>query len=196
MIDPSLIRQRFAAVGRGLNERTRRLFAAVEARTAGYGGIAACAQATGIAGSTIGRALKDLDDPASLSRRGTTTVRSARAPRRAKPRPAHRKPAGAFSRARGAGRESWNGVLSAVLTTADGSKGTPLKLQATYVSVGEFDDQHFEVSFDTEDPGAAFATSRRMIPTGMPGTSSSAWSSLLRRGSCSTSIGRRISGLK
>jgi hypothetical protein len=69
MIDPSLIRQRFAAVGRGLNERTRRLFAAVEARTAGYGGIAACAQATGIAGSTIGRALKDLDDPASLSRR-------------------------------------------------------------------------------------------------------------------------------
>jgi Rhodopirellula transposase DDE domain len=43
------------------------LFAAVEARTAGYGGIAACAQASGIAGSTIGRELKDLDDPASLS---------------------------------------------------------------------------------------------------------------------------------
>ena len=67
MIDPSLIRERFAAVGRGLNERTRRLFAAIEARTAGYGGIVACAQATGIARSTIGRGLKDLDDPASLS---------------------------------------------------------------------------------------------------------------------------------
>ena len=67
MIDPSAIRERFAAVGRGLNERTRRLFAAVEARTAGYGGIAAAAQATGIARSTIGRGLKDLDDPASLS---------------------------------------------------------------------------------------------------------------------------------
>ena len=39
MIDRSAIRERFAAVGRGLNERTRRLFAAVEARTAGYGGI-------------------------------------------------------------------------------------------------------------------------------------------------------------
>ena len=67
MTDPSSIRERFAAVGRGLNERTRRLFAAAEARTAGYGGIAAASHATGIARSTIGRGLKDLDDPASLS---------------------------------------------------------------------------------------------------------------------------------
>src|SRR5271165_6344640 len=67
MIDPSAIRERFAAVGRGLNERTRRLFAAVEARTAGYGGIEAAAQATWIARSAIGRGLKDLNDPASLS---------------------------------------------------------------------------------------------------------------------------------
>jgi hypothetical protein len=66
MIDPSA-RPRFAAVGRGLNERSRRLFAAVEARTAGDGGIAAAARATGLARSTIGRGLKDLDDPASLS---------------------------------------------------------------------------------------------------------------------------------
>ena len=42
------------------------MFAAIEARTAGYGGIVACAQATGTR-STIGRGLKDLDDPASLS---------------------------------------------------------------------------------------------------------------------------------
>jgi len=67
MIDPSAIRARFTAVGRDLNERTRRLFAAAEARTAGYGGIAASSRATGIARSTIGRGLKDLDDPASLS---------------------------------------------------------------------------------------------------------------------------------
>ena len=67
MIDPSAICERFAAVGRGLNERTRRLFAAVEARTAGYGGIEAASRATGIARSTIGRGLKDLNDPASLS---------------------------------------------------------------------------------------------------------------------------------
>ncbi|HTW70664.1 MAG TPA: ISAzo13 family transposase, partial [Acetobacteraceae bacterium] len=61
MVDPSAIRERFTAVGRELNERARRLFAAVEARTAGYGGIAACSRATGIARSTIGRGLKDLD---------------------------------------------------------------------------------------------------------------------------------------
>src|SRR3984893_845402 len=67
MIDPSAIRERFAAVGRGLNERTRRLFAAVEARTAGYGGITAASQATGIARSTIGRGLKALGAPTSLS---------------------------------------------------------------------------------------------------------------------------------
>jgi hypothetical protein len=66
MINASAIRERFAAVGRDLNERTRRLFAAVEARTAGYGGITAAAQATGVARSTIGRGLKDLDDPAPL----------------------------------------------------------------------------------------------------------------------------------
>jgi hypothetical protein len=67
MIDPSAIRERFAAVGRELNERTRRLFAAAEARTAGYGGIAASSRATGIARSTIGRGLRDLNDPASMS---------------------------------------------------------------------------------------------------------------------------------
>ena len=69
--------QRFASglprlVACGLNERARRLFAAAEARTAGYGGIAyggiaASSRATGVAQSTIGRGLKDLDDPASLS---------------------------------------------------------------------------------------------------------------------------------
>jgi hypothetical protein len=67
MIDPSAIRERFAAVGRELNERTRRLFAAAEARTAGYGGIAASSRATGIARSTIGRGLRDLNDPAPMS---------------------------------------------------------------------------------------------------------------------------------
>jgi hypothetical protein len=41
MADASSIRERYAAVGQGLNERARRLFAAAEARTAGYGGIAA-----------------------------------------------------------------------------------------------------------------------------------------------------------
>jgi hypothetical protein len=67
MVDASVIRARFAAVGGGLNERSRRLLAAAEAKTAGYGGIAAASRATGIARSTIGRGLKDLADPGSLS---------------------------------------------------------------------------------------------------------------------------------
>jgi hypothetical protein len=64
---PLTIGERFAAVRRSLNERGRRLFAAAEARTAGHGGISASARATGVARSTIGRGLKDLDDPDGLS---------------------------------------------------------------------------------------------------------------------------------
>jgi hypothetical protein len=67
MVDESSIRARFAAVGSGLNERSRRLFAAAEAKTAGHGGIAATFRATGIARSTIGRGLKDLSGPDPLS---------------------------------------------------------------------------------------------------------------------------------
>lgn len=67
MVDASVIRDRFAAVCHGLNERSRRLLVAAEARTAGYGGIAAASRATGLARSTIGRGLKDLADPGSLS---------------------------------------------------------------------------------------------------------------------------------
>jgi hypothetical protein len=67
MVDGSAIGERYAAVRGSLNERGRRLFAAAEARTAGHGGISASARATGIARSTIGRGLKDLDDPAALS---------------------------------------------------------------------------------------------------------------------------------
>ena len=41
--------------------------AAAEAKAAGYGGIAAAARATKVARSTIGRGLKDLQDPGSLT---------------------------------------------------------------------------------------------------------------------------------
>src|SRR5208283_4460696 len=67
MIDTSVIRERFTAVERDLNERSRRLLAAAEAKTAGYGGITAAYRATGIARSTIGRGLKDLAEPGALS---------------------------------------------------------------------------------------------------------------------------------
>jgi hypothetical protein len=67
MVDASSIRDRFSAVSCSLNERGRRLFAAAEARTAGYGGISASARATGVARSTIGRGLKDIAKPEKLT---------------------------------------------------------------------------------------------------------------------------------
>ena len=60
MIDTRAIRSRFVALDPHLDERGRRSFAAAEARSAGYGGIAAVARATGIAPSTIGRGLAEL----------------------------------------------------------------------------------------------------------------------------------------
>ena len=67
MIDTSVIRSRFMAVERDLNERSRRLLAAAEAKTAGFGGITATSLATGMARSTIGRGLKDLAAPDTLA---------------------------------------------------------------------------------------------------------------------------------
>ena len=60
MIDPAPIRDRFSALSPHLNERERRLLAATEASSAGYGGIVAVSYATGIAASTIGRGLREL----------------------------------------------------------------------------------------------------------------------------------------
>ena len=62
MVDPAPIRSRFALLSPHLDERGRRLFAASEARAAGHGGIAAVSRATGIAPSTIGRGLRELDE--------------------------------------------------------------------------------------------------------------------------------------
>ena len=67
MIDEHPIRIRFQAVRPSLDERGRRLHAAAEAVSAGHGGVAAASRATNVARSTIGRGLKDLKDPASLT---------------------------------------------------------------------------------------------------------------------------------
>src|SRR5208337_3211230 len=63
MIDWQAIRRRWEADGSKRDERGRRLFAASEARAAGWGGLAAVSSVTGLARSTIGRGLKDLDAP-------------------------------------------------------------------------------------------------------------------------------------
>ena len=56
------MQERFAVLAPHLDERGRRMFAAAEAKAAGYGGIAPASRATGIAVSTINRALKELAD--------------------------------------------------------------------------------------------------------------------------------------
>jgi len=60
MIDTDAIKARFKRLVPYLDERARRLFAANEALTAGWGGITAVSQATGVARSTIGRGLAEL----------------------------------------------------------------------------------------------------------------------------------------
>jgi len=61
MIDADAIRQRWDAIGSKLDERGQRLFAAVEVRTAGWGGLAIVSKITGLARSTINRGKNDLD---------------------------------------------------------------------------------------------------------------------------------------
>jgi len=60
MIDVAAIKLRYKAVSPVLDERGRRRFAAAEALAAGWGGIAAVSEATGIARSTIGYGLREL----------------------------------------------------------------------------------------------------------------------------------------
>lgn len=61
MIDEDAIRYRWDTVGSKLDERGRRLFAAGEVRTAGWGGLAVVSRITGLARSTINRGEDDLD---------------------------------------------------------------------------------------------------------------------------------------
>ena len=63
MVDLRAIRQRWQADGSKRDERGRRLFAASEARAAGWGGLSAVSSITGLARSTIGRGVKDLNAP-------------------------------------------------------------------------------------------------------------------------------------
>jgi hypothetical protein len=63
MTDRGGIRHQWEADSSRRDERGRRVFAASEARAAGWGGLAAVSQNTGLARSTIGRGLRDLDAP-------------------------------------------------------------------------------------------------------------------------------------
>ena len=60
------IAERYRLMSAELNERQRRRFAACEARTFGYGGIAAAARACGLAENTVRKGLSELDEPELL----------------------------------------------------------------------------------------------------------------------------------
>ncbi len=55
------IRQRYEELSPVLDERGRRRFAAAETRAYGYGGVSVVSQLTGMARSTIGRGLKEIE---------------------------------------------------------------------------------------------------------------------------------------
>src|SRR3954470_24425783 len=69
MTDEASVRLQYDLLRPSLDERGRRLFAASQVRALGYGGLSLVARATGIAPSTIGRGLKELDQGVTMSER-------------------------------------------------------------------------------------------------------------------------------
>ena len=61
------IRQRFTLLDGVLDERTRRLVAAAEAQTLGWGGVTAVAKATGLARRAIQQGIQELQPPEQVS---------------------------------------------------------------------------------------------------------------------------------
>jgi len=61
------IRDKFLAIVAQLDERGRRRWAAVEARSLGRGGVTAVAAATGISDRTVRNGIRELDDPEALA---------------------------------------------------------------------------------------------------------------------------------
>lgn len=62
----AVIRKKYQQLQPFLNERTRRLWAAIEAQVIGYGGVAMVARATGLTRPTVTAGLEDLENGAPL----------------------------------------------------------------------------------------------------------------------------------
>jgi len=60
-VDPKALRAKFTALRGVLTERSRRVWAATQARALGHGGIGLVERATGISRSTIHRGLRELE---------------------------------------------------------------------------------------------------------------------------------------
>src|SRR5712691_2352754 len=68
MADVGSIRSKFAALDPLLDERSRRIWAATEAKALGWGGVSAVATATGIARNTVHAGVKELSRPGRHTR--------------------------------------------------------------------------------------------------------------------------------
>jgi hypothetical protein len=66
-VQVATLRAKHAGLAAVFTERSRRLWAATEARAIGHGGIALVERATGISRSTIQRGLRELDADAPLA---------------------------------------------------------------------------------------------------------------------------------
>ena len=66
-MDDETVASKYQSLAPVLTERSRRLWAATEARALGHGGIAVVERATGISRSTIQRGLRELDSGATLT---------------------------------------------------------------------------------------------------------------------------------
>ncbi len=71
----AIIREKYEALAPVLNEGAVRVWAALEARALGRGGIACVARATGLARNTLVSGLRDLEDPEQLARLAAGQVR-------------------------------------------------------------------------------------------------------------------------
>ena len=60
-VDSKTMRQKFEALRGALDERSRRLWAATEARSLGHGGIALVVRATGLSRSTVARGIREVE---------------------------------------------------------------------------------------------------------------------------------------
>ena len=60
-MDVDSLQEKYEALSPTLNERSRRVWAATEARAIGRGGVGVVAETTGISASTIRRGLRELD---------------------------------------------------------------------------------------------------------------------------------------
>jgi len=127
------IREKYTAIAADLNERARRRWAAAEARSLGWGGIAAVTVAIGISDRTIRNGIEELDDPDA--------------------------PPASRQRREGGGRtsqqDSQPGLVAALERLVDpGSRGDPMSplrwtCKSTRTLAGELRTQGFQISSNT-----------------------------------------------